>query len=81
MPTEVVNSGICWHALRPTTVLPQFQVKPDLCGGGLADLCASLPSAAPGRPFSLINWSQDASASWAPIQVPACLLRQSPVWD
>lgn len=34
MPIKVIKSGICWHTLKTTTVLPQFQVKPDLRGWG-----------------------------------------------
>lgn len=33
---KVVKSGIYWHTLKTTTVLPQFQVKPDLRGWGPA---------------------------------------------
>lgn len=42
-PAEAARSGIYWHNFKPTTVLPQFKVKPDLqswCRQELLYLCA-----------------------------------------
>lgn len=82
--TDAHGGGELWHLLARTQTYHSPTSVPGEAGfvrrGGWRDLCTSLLSAARRRPISLMNWSQDASAPWAPIQVPACLLRQSPVW-
>lgn len=68
---KVVKSGIYWHPLETTTVLPQFQVKPDRRGQGPA---GRLGTESPSAVICLIEQARYTAACQTPTQVPACLL-------
>lgn len=62
-PAEAARSGIYWHNFKPTTVLPQFKVKPDLP-------CRCMT----GTPVSLCCVSQERSPALLNLQLVQLLL-------